>query len=59
MVTGSGEVEVVVVQVPPPAPTGPAAPTHCVTEMVEGAVAVMVPLLSVTKLLIVMVQAIP
>jgi hypothetical protein len=38
-VTGSADVVVVVVQVPAPAAIGPAAPTHLVTVIVEGAVA--------------------
>jgi hypothetical protein len=43
-VTGSAEVVVVVVHVPPPAPIGPAAPVHFVTVICDGAVAA--PLLS-------------
>jgi len=34
--TGCAEIDVVVVQVPAPAATGPAAPTHLVTVTVEG-----------------------
>jgi hypothetical protein len=34
--TGDGEIDVVVVQVPAPAATGPAAPVHTVKVTVEG-----------------------
>ena len=54
--TGVAEVDGVVVQVPAPAPIGPAAPTHFVTLIVDGAEAA--PLL-VTKLSIVTVQERP
>ena len=55
-VTGVAEVLVVVAHVPAPAPIGPAAPTHRVTVIVDGAAAA--PLL-VTLLTTVTVQARP
>ena len=56
MVTGPGEVVVVVLQVPEPLAIGPAAPVQTVTVIVEGAVAS--PLLS-TKFTMLTVQAMP